>query len=73
MKIEIKDLIKFIDDWCNDHSKVLTRGQHKSADDLRGAIKDRFQQEDYQPVPSYIKHGVNFLNSQMVKKEQDEK
>jgi hypothetical protein len=29
--------------------------------------------DEYSPVPSYMKHGVNFLNSQIAKKEQDEK
>ena len=28
---------------------------------------------NYKPIPSYIKHGVNFLNSQIAKKEQDGK
>lgn len=74
MKIEIKDLIKFIDDKCNEPDSFHGRaGLAKTADDLREAIKERFQQEEYQPIPSYIKHGVNFLNSLTAKKEKDEK
>ncbi len=75
MTKEMKDLIKFIDEWCDKRDvqfKDWKQGDKVPANKLVDAIKERFQQEDYSPVPSYMKHGVNLLNSMIAKKRKDE-